>query len=255
MPFLEETADLSNFSGNPNRDTTPGSSTNPPSSIPSSIPPDVVTFVNGTRVTNPDRNVPPETPNNIPPAPPRTAEELAELANQRRAGRTPPARPIDVFGEIRRGTIQPQRSIGVNYFLKKRNGSFLMWLSADDLYTVDALACHNYFINLNAARDTEFYFHASNYHLIREKDNTGLLMNDSSDWMHVPDKEYQIAKFILQGNYIHGNSIALSYDLVEKLGHFNNTLPFFKSSFKRYNFLVSLTTSFALKLICREFFI
>ena len=117
MPFLEETADLSNFSGNPNRDTTPGSSTNPPSSIPSSIPPDVVTFVNGTRVTNPDRNVPPETPNNIPPAPPRTAEELAELANQRRATRTPPARPIDVFGEIRRGTIQPQRSIGVNYFL------------------------------------------------------------------------------------------------------------------------------------------
>ena len=117
MPFLEETADLSNFSGNPNRDTTPGSSTNPPSSIPSSIPPDVVTFVNGTRVTNPDRNVPPETPNNIPPAPPRTAEELAELANQRRAGRTPPARPIDVFGEIRRGTIQPQRSIGVNYFI------------------------------------------------------------------------------------------------------------------------------------------
>ena len=111
-------------------------------------------------------------------------------------------------------------NIGVNYFLKKRNGSFLMWLSADDLYTVDALACHNYFINLNAARDTEFYFHASNYHLIREKDNTGLLMNDSSDWMHVPDKEYQIAKFILQGNYIHGNSIALSYDLVEKLGHF-----------------------------------
>ena len=67
MPFLEETADLSNFSGNPNRDTTPGSSTNPPSSIPSSIPTDVVTFVNGTRVTNPDRNVPPETPNNIPP--------------------------------------------------------------------------------------------------------------------------------------------------------------------------------------------
>ena len=45
----------------------------------------MVTFVNGTRVTNPDRNVPPETPNNIPPAPPRTAEELAELANQRRS--------------------------------------------------------------------------------------------------------------------------------------------------------------------------
>ena len=95
----------------------PTGQTNPPSSIPSSIPPDVVTFVNGTRVTNPDRNVPPETPNNIPPAPPRTAEELAELANQRRATRTPPARPIDVFGEIRRGTIEPQRSIGVNYFL------------------------------------------------------------------------------------------------------------------------------------------
>ena len=57
----------------------PTGQTNPPSSIPSSIPPDVVTFVNGTRVTNPDRNVPPETPNNIPPAPPRTAEELAEL--------------------------------------------------------------------------------------------------------------------------------------------------------------------------------
>ena len=95
----------------------PTGQTNPPSSIPNSIPPDVVTFVNGTRVTNPDRNVPPETPNNIPPAPPRTAEELAELANQRRATRTPPARPIDVFGEIRRGTIEPQRSIGVNYFL------------------------------------------------------------------------------------------------------------------------------------------
>ena len=133
MPLLEETADLSSLStGGNNTSQNPAGSVTTNNSVPTSaqlppgIPPEVVQRIqdaqnSGITSTPQRRGNPGESEsglfgNNLPPVP-RTPEELAELANQRRAGRTPPARPIDVFGEIRRGTIEPQRSIGVNYFL------------------------------------------------------------------------------------------------------------------------------------------
>lgn len=128
------------------------------------------------------------------------------------------------FASKENGGTASALNIGLKYILEHRKGSYFLWLSADDLYPIDSLACHNHFINLNGR--TKLYFHASDYYIIKDQNQNGLLLNDLTPWMQIPEDKYQMAKFIYQGNYIHGNSIVMSYELVKRVGFFNEKLPF-----------------------------
>ena len=130
MPqFITEDADLTDIQSNlsppygpsnpPVGQTTPPSNT---TSTPSSIPTDVVTFVNGTRVTNPDRNVPPETPGGIPKPPlsGNTGQTIGGRGSAAAAkGLIPPSRPMEELGAFARieQLANPQRTIGTDYFV------------------------------------------------------------------------------------------------------------------------------------------
>ena len=117
MPFLEETADLTNLGPNSNNSPSNPPTNNPPfPSIYANLGPESIPgFVNGTRTTRTAEEIGSETPV-VPPIPPSPRDEITDVG-QRLASRIPPARPMDVFGEFARTPQDANRSIGQNYFL------------------------------------------------------------------------------------------------------------------------------------------
>jgi glycosyltransferase involved in cell wall biosynthesis len=101
----------------------------------------------------------------------------------------------------------------LNEALAHARGEWICWLSSDDLFEPSKLATH-----IEAARrDPEaraFFTH------FRYLDDATGVRHDPDLWQPIPGADMQVSRF-LQGNYVHGNSIALHRSVVELLGGFD----------------------------------
>lgn len=108
----------------------------------------------------------------------------------------------------------------LNMALKHARGQWICWLSSDDLFESDALETFTRAIEEHP--DYKF-FHSDFYELKEETGEKKAILIDRNEKMHHPI--CQVLAFFVS-NYIHGISIAVNKQILEKAGGFSEDLKF-----------------------------
>ena len=106
----------------------------------------------------------------------------------------------------------------LNTGLKNSRGKWICWLSSDDLFEPDKLETHLKWIN--AHKNIKFFY--SHFFYLNEESGD---KTEPDLWRPLPPKEFQVSRFF-QGNYVHGNSIAIHSDVFKEIGFFNESLRY-----------------------------
>jgi GT2 family glycosyltransferase len=106
----------------------------------------------------------------------------------------------------------------LNTALRQARGRWIGWLSSDDLFEPDKLEIH-----LQAMRDHPRigFFHSHFHYLF---DDTGE-KTDPDTWRPIPPPRFQVSRFF-EGNYVHGNSVLIRKDILDRAGFFDETLRY-----------------------------
>lgn len=103
----------------------------------------------------------------------------------------------------------------LNEALKNSNGSWICWLSSDDLYEPNALEIFNNAIKQNSDRRA---FHAHYYFL--HDSNKHKESPPHQEWaLNTPD-DLQLIK-LLEGNYFNGITVCIDRNIFDEVGYFN----------------------------------
>ncbi len=116
---------------------------------------------------------------------------------------------------------KPNGGVGsaLNYGIEKSEGQWICWLSSDDLFEKNALSIFHDEI----LRHPDVKFFHSDFYLLDDKSgekNIGELDRAKN----MPAKEWQTIA-LLQGNIVHGISIAVHRSVFEAAGMFNESYP------------------------------
>lgn len=106
-------------------------------------------------------------------------------------------------------------STALNEGLKHATGTYICWLSSDDLYEADALSAFSEAIRLHP----EIKFFHSNYSVLWHERSIKQLMPDQRR-SEIPAPEFQVIRFF-HVNYVNGISICIHRDLFECSGTFD----------------------------------
>lgn len=109
----------------------------------------------------------------------------------------------------------------LNHALREARGTWICWLSSDDLLEPDALAT---FAAAIKASPKVQYFHSDFRELVHETGELRLGPPDRA--ASLPPKAEQTLSFLHIGNTIHGISVCIRKSLFDAVGPFNPDLPF-----------------------------
>ncbi len=107
----------------------------------------------------------------------------------------------------------------LNTALSQARGTWICWLSSDDLFTPDKLAVHQRWFTL--CPDCKFFF---TYFRLRIE-ATGQTFNQHGLWGPLPQRRYQ-ALGLLVRNFISGISVCIHREVFDKLGGFSQELRY-----------------------------
>lgn len=121
---------------------------------------------------------------------------------------------IRVFTQQNGGT-----AAALNTALSQARGTWICWLSSDDLFTPDKLAVHQRWFAL--CPDCKFFF---TYFRLKIE-STGQTFNQHGLWGPLPQRRYQ-ALGLLVRNFISGISVCIHHEVFKKLGGFSQELRY-----------------------------
>lgn len=108
----------------------------------------------------------------------------------------------------------------LNRALSEARGEWICWLSSDDLFLPDKLACHLAVLK----KEPGIRFMHTNHGLLYE--DTGIVMHDVvQSELVIPPQEFQVLWFF-RFNYVNGITIAVRRDVFNEIGGFDETLHY-----------------------------
>lgn len=105
----------------------------------------------------------------------------------------------------------------LNEGIKRAVGTWICWLSSDDLFERDKLYMH--FTETKKNNKINFYY--THFFYLYDKFGT---KSAPELWNEIPNRKFQVLNFF-SGPYIHGNSVAIHRNIFETIGIFDETYP------------------------------
>lgn len=117
-----------------------------------------------------------------------------------------------------KGFSKPNGGTGsaLNYGLRQATGTWICWLSSDDLFDKHKLEIHREWITKEPGTS---FFH-THFFVINEPNSQ---LESPPLWRAIPEREWQLLEMFRQ-TYIHGISICIRREAIEHIGKFDESL-------------------------------